>query len=79
MTQTDKWLEKIKEKASKQDNKEMQKHLRRVCLICHKKVSEHSLNDLLSCINEHSSQERYLEKWAQAMLDKGKNKEILEK
>ena len=61
------------------NDKETQEHLRRVCLICHKKVSEHSLNDLLSCINEHSSQERYLEKWAQAMLDKGKNKENLEK
>ena len=61
------------------NDKEIQEHLRRVCLICHKKVSEHSLNDLLNCMNEHRSQESYLKSWAQAMLDKGKNKEILEK
>ena len=69
MTQTDKWLKKIKEKASKQDDKEMQKHLRRVCLICHKKISEHLLDDLFDCMNKHRSHEKYLESWVSARLD----------
>ena len=47
----------------------VQKHMRRVCLICHKKVSEHSVDDLAHCMNDLDSQKHYLRLWLELKVD----------
>ena len=50
----------------------VQEWLRRVCLICNKKVHDHSVNEVLSCMNKLESHKGHLNSWLQELKNTNK-------
>jgi len=56
----------------------LEQHMRVVCKSCHKKVHEHSVDDLMDCITQLDFHKHYLQSWLDAKFDVTKYQDTLD-